>query len=243
MGDSLHPTNLFAAFAKMPVGKQRCVNDPDYMYSGKEQSPLGLGIAPHKFPVGIIEKGRDGASWMVAKKNDVNVWVRVQVDLTKDKPVIPIDAHEEEPSVPTEDAPPPPAKKTKAKPKVKAVPEAEAEAEPEPSVPTEDAPPPPAKKTKAKPKAKAVPEAEKDPAPKKKAPSKKKADANDDEPKKKAPTDYNLFLKEQNRLAKEDPILSTLSGREKLTAISQHAAKLWKAMNAAEKAQAVAHMK
>lgn len=47
------------------------------MYSGKESSPLGLGIAAEPLALGIIQEGRDKTNWIVTLKNGVKVWSRI----------------------------------------------------------------------------------------------------------------------------------------------------------------------
>lgn len=57
--------------------KKQCSNHPKYMYSGKESSPLGLGIAAEPLVLGTIQEGRDKTNWIVALKNGVKVWSRI----------------------------------------------------------------------------------------------------------------------------------------------------------------------
>jgi len=142
MSDYWYPTNLYTK-ANMPVGKKQCENDARFTYTGKESSPLGLGHAPHAYDVGILMKGRDEASWMVAKKNEVNVWVRVPSDIS-----INSDLKKEMPSVqlPQEDAKPEPKK-----PKVtKKKPEKPSDEDAKPKEPEDEKPKKP-KVTKKKP--------------------------------------------------------------------------------------------
>jgi len=47
------------------------------MYSGKESSPLGLGIAAEPLVLGTIQEGKDKTNWIVALKNGVKVWSRI----------------------------------------------------------------------------------------------------------------------------------------------------------------------
>lgn len=75
----------------MPIDKKPCINNPKYQYSGKEESPLGLGYAPDGELSSLYMKGRDTRTWMRSMKNGVPVWVRVPDDvanLGKDAPVI-----------------------------------------------------------------------------------------------------------------------------------------------------------
>lgn len=57
--------------------KRQCSNHPKYMYSGKEASPLGLGIAAEPIAPGTIQEGRDKTNWIVTLKNGVKVWSRI----------------------------------------------------------------------------------------------------------------------------------------------------------------------
>jgi hypothetical protein len=88
--------------------------------------------------------------------------------------------------------------------------------------------------------------AKKKAAPKKKA-SVKGSDDEDDEavakPVKKLPTDYNLFLKVQMEIVKNDPDRKDMPAKERLGIASKQASTLWKTMSAKEKADAVAHLK
>jgi hypothetical protein len=241
MSDYWYPTNLFSA-AKMTICKKQCENDPRFMYTGKEVSPLGLGFAPHGYDVGTLMKGRDETSWMVAKKNDVNVWVRVpselsiKSDLSKETPAMPtIDAN----PVPEPDEPvAKPAPKKKAAPKKKVVAKEVDDA-------IEQLPEPP----------KEVEEKEK-PAPKKKAPAKKKKEGDDSAPvapvakkaaaaddKPKKVTDYQLYIKLAHANAKTDAEVQAMPSNERFKFVSSRAAADWKKMTAEEKTASVASMK
>lgn len=57
--------------------KKPCSNHSKYMYSGKESSPLGLGLAAEPFIVGTIQEGRDKTNWIVTEKNGIRVWSRI----------------------------------------------------------------------------------------------------------------------------------------------------------------------
>ena len=57
--------------------KKQCINHPKYVYSGKESSPLGLGIAAEPITLGTIQEGRDKTNWIVTIKNGVKVWSRI----------------------------------------------------------------------------------------------------------------------------------------------------------------------
>jgi len=77
----------------MPIEKKDCINNPKYKYSGKEESPLGLGYAPDGDIPNMYMKGRDNRMWTPFVKNGVKVWVRVPDDvniLSKEEPV-PVD--------------------------------------------------------------------------------------------------------------------------------------------------------
>ena len=63
------------------MAKKPCSNNPQFMYTGKESSPRGLGWCAENMGVGERMKGRDGTMWMVAVKNSLNVWTRVPTDL------------------------------------------------------------------------------------------------------------------------------------------------------------------
>lgn len=256
MSDYWYPTNLIT-LAEMPVTRKKCVNDEQFTYTGKEASPMGLGHTAHKYVVGDRMKGRDNTMWMVAKKNDVNVWVRVPTDsdaLVKETPIIPVVAEvlDTEP----DDTPVAPTKKTKKtvakkapsppvieeEPSVEVVEETPVKAEPKAKAKAE----PKAKaKAKAEPKAKAVPkavpkeakaEAEPEAVPKEKA-----ADEGEKKPKK--VSEYNLFVKVQTELAKVDPATKGMDGKARFKYVSQRASELWKTMDAAAKTAAVAGVK
>lgn len=57
--------------------KKQCSNHPKYMYSGKESSPLGLGIAAEPLVLGTVQEGRDKTNWIVTLKNGIKVWSRI----------------------------------------------------------------------------------------------------------------------------------------------------------------------
>lgn len=57
--------------------KKQCSNHPKYVYSGKESSPLGLGLAAEPLVLGTIMEGRDKTNWIVTLKNSIKVWSRV----------------------------------------------------------------------------------------------------------------------------------------------------------------------
>lgn len=72
-----------------PALKLPCSNSDFQTYSGKEISPLGLGISPHSEKVGSRMMGRDGTQWLNSVKNGEKVWVRSppKVSLAKDVPI------------------------------------------------------------------------------------------------------------------------------------------------------------
>lgn len=74
------------------VPKMPCKNDPEYQYSGKEQSPLGLGYTAEGEKVGTVMEGRDKNKWIVGVKNGVKVWSKVPASSPatpqKEEPVI-----------------------------------------------------------------------------------------------------------------------------------------------------------
>lgn len=334
MVDYWYPTNLISR-AQMPVTKKKCENDPRFTYTGKEASPLGLGQAPHVFNVGDMMQGRDETMWMVAKRNEVNVWVRVPTqlspssDLKKDEPIlkgepskVPKKVHielddddddsEDDAAAPAAPAAakaeepvaqdPKPKKVVKKKvdadatgatgevkkskkvvkkkvtiqtPKDAAADATDAEqgkTEPhnkdeadEAAEAAEQKPKKPAKPAKAAKKTeKTEPDGEgdvavdgEDPKPKKSAKKtgtktsatvkgKKTENEDDAEGKPAKPkklSDYNLFIKVQTELAKANPDVMAMPGKERFKYVSEQASKLWKGMSKDEKAAAVAHLK
>ena len=256
MSDYWYPTNLISV-AEMPVTKKKCVNDDQFTYTGKEASPLGLGHTASKYVVGDRMKGRDDTVWMVAKKNDVNVWVRVPSEnLTKDTPVIPVaDPHVNDDEADVKPAPAAapvaaPKKKAASKPKKEKVKiqeevvnlepvaeEAEAEEEAEAAEAAEAAEEE-AEEEAAEEEVKVVVKKVSKP----KAADKAKA-ANAGEPKTKKVSEYNLFVKLQTELAKVDPATKDMDGKARFRYVSQRASELWKTMDAAAKTAAVANVK
>lgn len=55
-----------------------CTNVSNMSYSGKEFSPLGLGISAEGHDINIIMTGRDTHKWIVKMKNNRKVWVRYE---------------------------------------------------------------------------------------------------------------------------------------------------------------------
>lgn len=240
MSDYWYPTNLFSA-NRMITDKKPCVNDPRFTYTGKEASPLRFGYAPHGYDVGTRMKGRD-EMWMVAKKNDVNVWIRIpsdlmKNDLTKDTPVIP--AIESDP-VPEPDEPAvKPAPKKKATPRKKPVPVPV----PKEDEPVEEPDVAEAPKKKAVPKKKAAVAVKEDNDEEAKAPKKKAAPKNKDDDKPKKVTDYQLYIKLAHANAKTDAEVQAMPSNERFKFVSSRAAADWKKMTADEKVAAVESMK
>jgi len=73
----------------MAPAQKTCKNDSQYTYTGREQSPLGLGIAPQPEKVGSVMTGRDGNKWMVICKSGENMWTKVpNGDMVKEAPVM-----------------------------------------------------------------------------------------------------------------------------------------------------------
>lgn len=107
--------------------KQPCSNNPKYMYSGKESSPLGLGIAAEPLILGTIQEGRDKTNWIVALKNGVHVWSRItRMSEIEDK-------ENEVPHKQDEEQEAPPVKKKPAASRKKPAKEAEPEEQKRPS--------------------------------------------------------------------------------------------------------------
>ena len=83
----------------MAITKKPCVNNDNYSYSGREQTPLGLGYAAECEEVGKKMNGRDGKTYIVSVKNNKKIWMRMitddEVELKKDSPVITSYADEE----------------------------------------------------------------------------------------------------------------------------------------------------
>ena len=195
----------------MAPTKLACLNAGDnaeYTYTGKENTPQGLGYAAGPEMVGKMMKGRDGAVYMVIMKNREKTWKKIPEDmaermqkemplLTKavsevrsaEEPAKPAEETQvEEPAMPVEEIEvkptEEPAKEKKAR-KPRAKKEAEKPAE-EIQVEGEEKPAEePVKEKKAR-KPRAKKEAEGEEAVKEKK-----------ERKPRAPTEYNKFLGEK----------------------------------------------
>jgi hypothetical protein len=196
--------------------KKRCVNNPDYSYSGKESSPLGIGYSAEASSIGKIMEGRDGTMWMVAKKyNDTKVWTRVPTELANDTDAMEKLSKDEEQSNNKEKVP----IKKKAAPKKKKdveklVKVSESEDDPVIDEPTEtkheqdvdDIKEETASEISITPK-KVAPKEK--PKPKPKAKAKPKESENGEEKKEKKPrkqTDFNYFMSYRMKLIeKENP--------------------------------------
>lgn len=63
--------------------KYPCLNVTTMTYSGKEFSPLGLGISAEGHDIGTVMTGRDSVKWMVKIKNNRKVWVRYDNNINK----------------------------------------------------------------------------------------------------------------------------------------------------------------
>ena len=98
-----------------PVVKKPCVNNPNYTYSGKEATPLGLGYVAESEQVGHMMEGRDKTMWIVGIKNGAKVWNRIPTELTKEQPVLKNNDDQEVPATP-EPAPVPVPTEAKAEP-------------------------------------------------------------------------------------------------------------------------------
>lgn len=163
--------------------KKPCQNNPQFMYTGKESSPRGLGWCAENMTVGERMKGRDGTMWMVSIKNSLHVWTRVPTDVEAPE----TGAAALAPATAADAAPEPSFAATPAKKKPAPKKKAAAPAAPEPELIPDDLPPledtgavlddaePEAAPAEAAPEPE--PEAPPVPAPKKKAPAKKKAAA------------------------------------------------------------------
>ncbi len=87
-----------------PVVKMHCTNSESSMYSGKEMSPVGLGICPDSEIIGVQMIGRDGTKWVNVVKNCKKAWVRSpdMIVLTKE---VPMSCRTEEDMIPVIETP------------------------------------------------------------------------------------------------------------------------------------------
>ena len=70
----------------MAPTKLACLNAGDnaeYTYTGKENTPQGLGYAAGPEMVGKMMKGRDGAVYMVIMKNREKTWKKIPEDMAE----------------------------------------------------------------------------------------------------------------------------------------------------------------
>lgn len=70
-----------------------CKNDKAHKFTGKENSPKGIGYCANAESIGTLMEGRDKKLWMVTLKNGVKQWSLVPeslslVDLKKQVPVL-----------------------------------------------------------------------------------------------------------------------------------------------------------
>lgn len=76
------------AIMSAKASKKPCKNQPEYTFTGKEPSPLGLGYTAVGEEVGTVMEGQDGSMWAVTIKNAVHIWSRVPSTLAKEEPVL-----------------------------------------------------------------------------------------------------------------------------------------------------------
>ena len=59
--------------------KKKCKNNCQkiHYYTGKENSPKGLGYCPQCMPLRISMKGKDGNIWKIVKKSNKKKWIKV----------------------------------------------------------------------------------------------------------------------------------------------------------------------
>lgn len=57
------------------VQRKRCINTSNFMYSGRERSPLGYGYHQEPVPIGTILKGKDGNNYIATySESNVKIW-------------------------------------------------------------------------------------------------------------------------------------------------------------------------
>jgi len=57
-------------------GRNNCINNSSFSYTGKEQSPLRFGLSAEGYPVNAMLEGYDKNLWVVEVKNNRKIWVR-----------------------------------------------------------------------------------------------------------------------------------------------------------------------
>ena len=75
----------------------QCVNISSESYTGKEQSPKGLGYSAVPYNIGFEKEGVDKQLWVVQMKNNKKVWFRKNgmPKVTHEEPLITINTIEE----------------------------------------------------------------------------------------------------------------------------------------------------
>lgn len=111
------------------ASKNTCKNSPKTFYTGKEQSPLGLGFCADAEKVGVKMTGKDKNVWVVGLKKGNKLWIRSKEEPKTPEPEAQSEVEdsdkEDEPEKEDsdkedsdkEDEPEPETKKPKAKPK------------------------------------------------------------------------------------------------------------------------------
>jgi len=196
-----------------PMIKKQCINNPNYTFSGKESSPLGIGYVAEAEQTGKVMEGRDKTMWMVGMKNGVKVWNRVPTELAKEKPIVDdtnADAVKVEEPVSHNDHK---DGKTKAPRKKKVPVEKEKETEKE-------------NETLDQVNESNEIETEAKEAVKKRAPAKKKVD--DEKKEKKAPSKFNIYMQFRLKTMGEDH--PEMKHKEKWTACASE----WKTLSKEE---------
>lgn len=208
-------------------------------------------------PVEVPKAKKTAKKAAAPAADEKKVTKKKTVKIAEEPPALVAPAPEEEPAVEEPEPEPKPKKVTKSKAAAEDKPkpvkktvkkaakkeeeEAKAEPEPEPQPKIDQEPEPEEEKPKPAAKKKAAVA-----KPKKTAKKEDEAEKAEGEaaakPAKKL-TDYNLFVQEQSRLAKQDPEAQNLKGKDMLQYITKKASALWKAMTKEEQAASVAHLK
>ena len=187
------------------AGQKTCANHISYTYTGKESSPMGLGYCAEGQDVGHMMRGRDNHPYVVGYKGGVKVWVRMPDTMINIKEMPPMEAV----VVPLPKAAEPKAVPEKPKPVVKKPEPVDDEEEPvDEEEPAEEEEPEEEPEEKPEPKKKAAAKKPVSDAPKPKkvaAPKPKKPVTEDEDTAssvgekkpKRAPTEYNVFVKNQ----------------------------------------------